>query len=31
MERRLRFVERDGQTRLVAGPAGAPVEATKAR
>jgi hypothetical protein len=31
MERRLRFVERDGLTRLVLGPPDAPVEATKAR
>ena len=31
VERRLRFVERDGQTLLVVGPADAPVEATKAR
>jgi CubicO group peptidase (beta-lactamase class C family) len=31
MERRLRFVERDGQTRLLLGSADAPVEATRVR
>jgi hypothetical protein len=31
VERRLRFIERDGQTRLVLGPADAPIEATKLR
>jgi hypothetical protein len=31
IERRLRFVERDGQTRLVSGSADAPIEATKVR
>jgi hypothetical protein len=31
IERRLRFVERDGETRLIVGPADAPIEATKTR
>jgi hypothetical protein len=31
VERRIRVVERDGQTRLVLGPPDAPIEATKAR
>ncbi|MGE5199975.1 MAG: serine hydrolase domain-containing protein, partial [Rhodospirillaceae bacterium] len=31
VEHRLRFVERDGQTRLVLGPADAPVEAVRAK
>jgi hypothetical protein len=31
MERRLRFVDRDGQTRLVLGPPDAPVEAVMVR
>ena len=31
VERRLRFVERDGQARLVLGPAESPVEATKTK
>jgi hypothetical protein len=31
VERRLRFVDRDGQTRLVLGPPEAPIEATRKR
>jgi hypothetical protein len=31
IERRLRFVERDGQTRLVLGPPDAPIEAARVR
>ncbi|MDQ1345058.1 MAG: hypothetical protein QG586_588, partial [Pseudomonadota bacterium] len=29
IDRRLRFIERDGQTRLVLGPPDAPVEASR--